>query len=370
MNPERRFERLVSLIRDPAVGQDFSEKIWEETVHVLRESDLLGTLCHLAQEHGVLSSYSAYAQRHLVAMQVYSQRQARQVAYECELINQSLLNVGIRPVFLKGAGYTLRKSRNSFGRIYGDIDVLVAKEHIDSAQAVMRKDAWYSPPISDYDQRYYRRWAHELPPMKHLTRRTVLDLHHNIVPPVGGRAPDIKKFLRDTVTTGNGTLVLSTPAAVLHSLVHLFNNEDLSSGFRDLIDVYLLLTEFGDTDFWNALLSLGEETGFMPELAYGVALLDRILSYKAPSDVCRRMEKLFNNASNSFLIKQVLAPALRPHHPAVCDRRARWAIQMAYIRGHWIKMPLHILVAHLSIKAWLAISDKMFGKYRSAPVLE
>ena len=35
--------------------------------------------------------------------------------------------------------------------------------------------------LDPYDQRYYRRWRHELPPMQHVKRLTVLDVHHNLV---------------------------------------------------------------------------------------------------------------------------------------------------------------------------------------------
>lgn len=370
MSIERRFESITSLIRDPAVGRDFDNDMWEDALHILRESDLLGTLCHLAEERGVLSGYSDYARRHLHSMKVYSARQAQQVSYECHLICQRLAEVGVRCVFLKGAGYTLRKSRNSFGRIYSDIDVWVAREHIDAAQAALRSDAWYSPAMTDYDQRYYRRWAHELPPMKHLTRRTMLDLHHNIVPPVGGRAPDMTHLLEDVVVTETGLLVLSAPAATLHSLVHLFSNEDWSSAFRDLVDLHLLLEEFGDDDFWHKLLDLANKTGFIQEVVYGVLLLEQIMGCSAPQGVREELGQRLTTARESLLVKHVFAPALRPHHPLVCGGREKLAILMTYIRGHWIKMPLPILVGHLSMKAGMAIGSKVLGKHRSTPVLE
>lgn len=370
MSTQRRFDAVTSLLRDPSLGQRFDDEMWEDVLHILRESDLLGTLCHLAIERGVFASYTDYAQRHLLSMKVYSARQAHQVAYECDLIRQRLQEAGVQCVFLKGAGYTLRKSCNSLGRIYSDIDVWVAKEQIDTAQAALRKDAWYSPPITDYDQRYYRQWAHELPPMKHLTRRTVLDLHHNIVPPVGGRAPDMSHLLEGVVVTGGGLLVLSAPAATLHSLIHLFNNEDWSSAFRDLIDLYLLLEEFGDGDFWRTLLALANKTGFIQELVYGVVLLEQVLAYSAPESVREELSQRLVGARKSLLVKHVFVPALRPHHPLVCAGREKLAIQMTYVRGHWIKMPLPILVGHLSMKAGMAIGNKVLGKHRSTPVLE
>jgi len=43
-------------------------------------------------------------------------------------------------------------------------------------------EGWVSGHRSAYDQRYYRKWMHEIPPMTHIRRQTVLDLHHNILP--------------------------------------------------------------------------------------------------------------------------------------------------------------------------------------------
>lgn len=370
MMKARLFEVVISVVREPAKGIDLEDEVWEDLVHVLRESNLLGTLGHQAEAHGVLQDYPTYAQRHLQSMRVYSDRQARQVRYECRLINDRLVSEGIRPVFLKGAGYTLRGSRNGLGRIYSDIDVLVDRGSIEQAQAALRRDAWYSPPITDYDERYYRKWAHEVPPMKHLLRRTVIDLHHNIVPPISGRAPDIGSLLKGVETTGEGMWVLSAPAATLHSLVHLFSNEDLSSGFRDLVDLYLLLEEYGDEHFWRELLALAEETGFVQELAFGVILLEMVLGYRVVEYARTELREPLASTSGSFVVKHVFRPALRPHHPLVCGGRENLAIQLAYVRGHWIKMPLPVLAGHLAVKAGMALGKKVFGKYRAAPVLE
>lgn len=370
MTRTQRFARIVSLIRDPGIGCRLTDQQWEDVIHILREADLLGTLYYLAERDRVIATYCAFAQRHLKSMKVYSDRQARQVDYECALINQQLRDEGIVPFFLKGAGYTLRRSFNARGRIYSDIDVLVARHEIEPAQRIFRTNGWYTPPISDYDKRYYRRWAHEVPPMRHLTRRTVIDLHHNIVPPISGRAPNIAQLCRNPVITQRGLSVLSAPAAFLHSLVHLFSNEDLSKGFRDLVDLYLLLEEYANSDFWNALLVLVEETGFMQELLYALLLLERILGWSLPAAMETRLREPMRRTGAGFTVTRVLGPAMRPHHPQVCGATENLAIQLAYIRGHWIKMPLPVLLGHLSIKAGMAVGQKMFGKYKAAATLE
>ena len=51
-----------------------------------------------------------------------------------------------------------------------------------AAEAALMLDGWASGHRSAYDQRYYRTWMHELPPMQHIQRGTVLDVHHAIAP--------------------------------------------------------------------------------------------------------------------------------------------------------------------------------------------
>ncbi|UUZ51358.1 nucleotidyltransferase family protein [Massilia sp. B-10] len=41
-----------------------------------------------------------------------------------------------------------------------------------------------------YDQRYYRVWMHEIPPMQHVQRGSVIDVHHAILPLTAAARPD------------------------------------------------------------------------------------------------------------------------------------------------------------------------------------
>ena len=54
---------------------------------------------------------------------------------------------------------------------------------------------WSTTHHDAYDQRYYRKWMHELPPLKHNTRGTVLDVHHAILPVTARLKPDSRKLL-------------------------------------------------------------------------------------------------------------------------------------------------------------------------------
>ena len=276
---------IVNLFKNTDTGLVLTGEQWEEVVFVLRQTKLLATLYHLASANGHFQGYPDYARKHMHSASVYAQRQAQQVRFECLEIAAILNKKDIVPVFLKGAGYTLAGSQNGMGRIYSDIDVLVEKSVIDIAQDSLQKKGWHSKKLNDYDERYYREWAHEVPPMSNIFRGTIIDLHHNLVPPITGRAPDPQLFFDEIVYNQEGLALLSPPAATLHSCVHLFTNEDFTNGFRDLVDLYLLIQEYGDEEYWEKLLKLAEMSGFTLELFYCIEMLKQTFELELPESI-------------------------------------------------------------------------------------
>ena len=88
-----------------------------------------------------------------------------------------------------------------------------------------------------YDQRYYRQWMHELPPLRHMTRQTVLDVHHTILPLTAHLKPDPAKLWEAAVGIEGQVnfCVLAPVDMVLHSATHLFHDGELEHGLRDLV---------------------------------------------------------------------------------------------------------------------------------------
>src|SRR3546814_1875839 len=65
------------------------------------------------------------------------------------------------------------------GRLFSDIDFMVPRDRIDEVERILVKADW-APAVKDaYDQRYYRRWTHQIPPLKHFQRTTVLDVRRS-----------------------------------------------------------------------------------------------------------------------------------------------------------------------------------------------
>ncbi len=338
-------------------------KQWENIIHVLREVNLLAACYFQLENEDKLKSLPFFAFKHMKSAAVYSSRQSEQVTFECKLLQKTLDAENIPSVFLKGASYTLRKSKNSEGRVYSDIDLLVAKNDILKAEEAFSKHAWCTKKVSEYDNKYYREWSHEIPPMFNMHRGTVLDLHHNILLPISGREVNVEVITENCQLVDGSYTVLSYAATILHSIVHLIISEDVSNGYRDILDITILIKENNSPEFWQEIASLSSKLGFNNELYLALSLSEKYANIAIPNDVWQSFNKQKNNSKLNFLLNHVYYFALQPHSPAIQTLKHKIAITVVYFLGHLQKMPLKILIPHLFTKSFFSIRDKIFGKH-------
>jgi hypothetical protein len=121
----------------------------------------------------------------------------------------------------------------------------VPRERLPQAESALMLAGWHATGLSEYDKRYYRRWMHEIPPMQHIQRATVIDVHHAILPDTARYHPDSAKLRSRAVAVEGlpGIYVLATEDRILHSATHLFHDGELPHGLRDLTDPDLLLRD-------------------------------------------------------------------------------------------------------------------------------
>ena len=164
------------------------------------------------------------------------------VRWELNRIERALKHLQIPILLLKGAAYVAAGLPAARGRLVSDIDIMVPRQALDGAEAALQAAGWRPIKLDPYDQRYYRTWMHELPPLVHSERGTVVDLHHTILPPTSRLKPDPAKLWSAAQPLGTGPLhVLAPPDMVLHSAAHLFHDGDLRFSLRDLVDIADLL---------------------------------------------------------------------------------------------------------------------------------
>lgn len=300
---------------------------------------------------------------HLVASIRHETLFHNQVKNEVKFVNTKISGALNRKlIVLKGAGYVVADSSAAKGRIFSDIDLLVLKDDIPKVERALHLFGFVSDTDSEYDQKYYREWAHEIPPLRHFQRGTVLDVHHNIIPVVSGRAPNIDFFLSSTMETEYGVEVLRPAAMFLHSAIHLFFSEEFTNGFRDLSDLSLLLDEIvDDDDEVNYLFELAYNTGFENEVFLAFRYLERVFHKQVSADITQNFKlpipEGFKLALNDFIFGKVLAA----NHRLVNVKFRGIAEWLAFVRGHLLKMPFNILVKHTASKLWRSIVKSVTG---------
>ncbi len=327
---------------------------WDELVRQARQSDLLARLAASLDEKGLLEKIPPAPRAHLEAARVSALAQKETVVREVAHIRKALRTTGIEIVLLKGAAYVLGDLPAARGRLFSDVDILVPKPALAQVESALMLNGWAGTHHNPYDQRYYRQWMHELPPLQHIERQTVLDVHHSILPETARLKPDAGKLLAASraLPGETGLRILAPADMVLHSATHLFHNEELSHGLRDLSDLDILLRHFSrEAGFWRELCERAAELDLRIPLHYGLRYTQRILGTPIPPETMRDATPKGRPESFKQWMDGLWLRALRPAHPTAALPFGRSARHLLFLRAHWLRMPPHLLAYHLAVKA-------------------
>jgi len=346
---------LLRALREPHSLRAYSLAHWELLVRQARRANLLASLHETILAQGLQDVVPAAALRHAEWASVLADKHAEAVRWEVQLIGQALAASGVTVTLLKGAAYVLAGLPPARGRLFADVDILVAKSELAQVEAALMLHGWIATHHDAYDQRYYRRWMHELPPMRHARRMTVIDVHHAILPETARLRPSSDKLRAAAVTlAGDAPLrVLAPVDMLLHSATHLFHEAELEQGLRDLVDLDRLLRHFGgDSAFWPALAARAQELDLQRPLFYALRYCVMLLGTPVPSAVQQGAGA--PHAVLLALMDALYLRALLPAHASCTDAYTAGARALLYLRATWLRMPPLLLVRHLLHKALLS----------------
>jgi hypothetical protein len=345
---------LVIALREPKSTSSLQPVEWDLLVRQARRAALLARLCVLFEEQGLLDTVPLRVQDHLVSARIEAEAHERNVRWEAYQIRQALEGLNIPVVLLKGAAYTLNKLPVGRGRTFYDVDILVPKINLEVVEQALLRQGWLLTHLDDYDQRYYRQWMHQLPPLRHVKRQSVLDVHHTILPETARLSPDPDKLVAASrPLQDQGCLRILAPTdMVLHSATHLFHDGEFDHGLRDLVDLDSLLRDFGQNEtFFSELVRRAKELDLTRPLYYALRYAEAFLGTPIPGPEKHKTYAARPGGLAAPFMDAMFTLALAPDHPS-CDTRftglARWLI---YVRGHALRMPLYLLVTHLIRKA-------------------
>jgi len=340
-------------LRTPERLRHYSLGDWTLLVRQARSASLLARLALLLDRNGLSDVIPQQARWHFDTAKLLAERQHRAVQREAEHLSDALAKLPGPCVLLKGAAYVMASLPAASGRMFNDIDLLIPRDQIDAAESALMLAGWHAPGTSPYDERYYRKWMHEIPPLQHIKRLSTLDLHHAILPLTARTPVDTAALLTriERLPSVNGFFVLGREDRVLHSATHLFHDGELPHGLRDLSDLDLLLrAEDNPADFWSVLLERAHELNLGRSLYYGVHYARHFFDTPIPEDALQELE-FHAPRFGKPLVDAMFRRALAPLNATCEDRWTGMARSLAYIRAHWLRMPAHLLLPHLYHKA-------------------
>ena len=153
---------------------------WDLLVRQARKADLLARLHARLDAAGVLDLAPPSARLHFEAARRVAEKHVQVVRWEIRQIRAAVEGSGVPLVLLKGAAYLAAGLPPAQGRVFADVDIMVPHAALGQVEKCLLMHGWAQEKLHPYDQRYYRRWMHELPPMLHRRRGTLLDVHHSI----------------------------------------------------------------------------------------------------------------------------------------------------------------------------------------------
>lgn len=345
---------LLERYRDPSAALDTSAREWDGVVRVARTARLLAPLGARLAAHGALEWIPPRVRAHFDSEQALVAHRTQRARWLLGELGRLLGGRGFPVVALKGAAYLLQDLACARGRLFSDVDLLVPRAHLDAVEGLLRDAGWaFAESLDAYDERYYREWSHELPPLEHPGHPLQLDLHHSILPPVGRARPDDAALFADSVAVeGTPFRVLAPADQALHVCAHVFQDSDLAEMLRDVADLDALLREHGARPgFWDALTARARVHGLGRALWYGLEFGGALfgtpvpraardaLAYAAPGPVAR--------AAMARLGARALLPESPDRPPSAAKRGAR---QLLFLRYLLLRFPPRLLVLHAAYK--------------------
>jgi len=360
MMPGERCQPLLGMLREPARMATLELAGWDLLLRQAGAAGLLARLALQAEALGLNDDLPEPVRPHLTAARTVAAKQRQAVRWEARRVARALAGIGAPVLLLKGAAYAIADLPPATGRLFGDIDILVPRERLEAVEAALMLAGWHAAGDSDYDQRYYRRWMHELPPLVHIRRGTVLDVHHNLLPLSARIRTDAAPILAEARALDDppGLLIPRDTDLVLHSACHLFHEGEWGHGLRDLVDLDALLRGFAARPaFWDELIARAALLNLGRPLNYALDCCRRWLLTPVPEAVlaaCPARPPTWRRAWMRALFDRGLASA----HPACHVPGNRAATFLLYLRSHYLRMPWRLLLPHLAHQAMRRTSEQ------------
>ncbi len=352
---------LLHVLKAPGEMAGLSEEEWDRLLRLARTHRLLARLEPLARDQGIWQELPERARDNIRGAQAWVDHFQLRIRRELMEVRKVLRHLGVPLLLLKGAAYMAEGLPPARGRSLSDLDLLVRRQDLPRVERALLDAGWKSEIEDDYDQRYYREWMHEIPPLVHLLRGVEVDIHHNLLPRTGRYQVPIEKLWEAARPLEANLSVLAPADMLLHSAAHLVVSDELRGGLRDLFDIHQLYIHFsaGDARFPRELPRRARELGLSRPLWYVVQAAHRLFDTPFSPEVLDPAGYELPGPVTGRVMRYLVRETLRPRAPEAGDAAfQRWLL---YLRSHWIRMPPGLLAMHLARKSIRRLGGRSAG---------
>ncbi len=346
--------KLVDVLVKPEKLLELSPAALSDIVSEARYFNMLAQLKYLCESRGYWSLLPKKFQSHLSSATLFYENQRRKLEIEAEEITKVLTPLKVEWMYLKGGAYHLNNMTGFSGRMMSDIDILVEETAINRVEAAFKSNGWVSAKISNYDEKFYRSWSQEIPPLRHLYRQVELDVHFNILPKTLKETVDGRLLFDQAVSIDSrpSQKVLKPHAMLIHSAIHLFYESEYHKGLRDLYDIWILIENYSSHEtFWDDLIELQKKIGNEESVYLALRYSQIVYDASIPPTVLEYYERFKPNKfyllTLDFCFLNIFTCVYPPH------RKFGHGVSesILYLRGHLKRMPLRLLIPHLTKKS-------------------
>lgn len=356
---QQAFADLLEVYRDPAAAAALSLARWDPLLRLARRAGVLGRLyARIGALEGALVALPAPVLGHLVAASRFSEHRHQLLRLELDALRRAL-PPEVQVVLLKGGAYLLAQDAAARGRLPSDVDILVRRAQLDTAERALCAAGWSNDALDPHDERYYREWSHELPPLRRKGQPLEVDLHHAITPVTGRIRPDMDAILEAVVPIdGSRWWVLAPLDRIVHAAIHVFQDSDLSDGLRHLLDLAALLDEHVvQTQAWSALVARAKLHGAIDPVTHALHFCRIWFGLPVPQPLV-----IPPAAGGVRLARWVFAELAVPRLVGQRPRARRHVAGfLGLARYHLMRMPPGLLVNHLANKCMRRLTRRRHG---------
>jgi hypothetical protein len=251
---------LLDVLSGPECLKHLTLEDWNVLIPQARSTGLMGRLAVYAE--GIPEGLIPVEVRwHLKASHVMAESHAAVIKWETNRLDRALARLGIPVVLLKGPASMVMGLPWGRGRICRDIDLLVARDQLADVERCLLAGGWEAKAMEPRQERFFRKWLHEIPAVSHRERGIEVDVHHNILPLIDSIRIDSDVLVESSLPLDGYRCmrVLAQDDRLLHSAAHLFRRGFYQNGLRDLADMDGMIRAYACDADWDRLLNRAAE---------------------------------------------------------------------------------------------------------------